>query len=412
MSSKTLKEHLVIVGAGMAGSRLASKVQAEFPDRFTITLIGEEPEAGYNRIMLSSFLAQECGLEELMLIDMEQFLENQGVVIAANPAIDINLNSKQVLLRNGELIHFDKLVMATGSRSSCLSVKGSDADNVIGFRNLQDVSLMTRLKSESRVVVIGGGLLGLEAAVGLVKQGNKVTLLHRAGFLLNRQLDEVSANLLMNRLSSMGIEFRLGASTKAFNILPGQVSQAGSVSLSSGEEIEADLFVVATGIDPEISLAKRAGLNINRAIIVNEFLETSEKNVFAIGECSEFEGQTFGLVAPIWSQLDSLLSALSDRQKAFSVEPVPTKLKVSGVHVFSVGTTCTINDEGVIQYIDHVLNHYRKLIVKDGKLVGAILYGNVADGGWYFQLIQNQTDVSTMLDTLIFGEAYCEKRAA
>lgn len=412
MNQKTRKERLVIVGAGMAGSRFAARVQSEFPDRFSITLIGEEKEVGYNRILLSSFLAQECGLEELALIDVEHFLEKQGVVMSANPVIDIDVHAKQVRLQDGVSLHFDTLVIATGSRSSRLPVKGADSHNVIGFRDLQDISIMTHLNPESRVVVIGGGLLGLEAAVGLVKRGHKVTLIHRADFLLNRQLDEVSAGFLLNRLSMMGVEFRLGVNTKEFNVSTHGSKQAHSVLLSSGEEINADLFVVATGIDPEISLAKKAGLAVNRAIIVNEFLETSAESVFAIGECCEFEEQTFGLVAPIWDQLDCLLSALSDRQNPFSVVPVPTKLKVSGVQLFSVGDISPANTEGVIQYIDHALDHYRKLIVKDGKLVGVILYGNVADGGWYFQLIENQTDVSKMLDTLIFGEAYCPKDAA
>ncbi|MCZ2723408.1 FAD-dependent oxidoreductase [Marinomonas sp. 15G1-11] len=407
-----IKENLVIVGAGMAGSRLAEKIQEEYPQRFSITLIGEEREVGYNRILLSSLLAKECVMNDLSLIDVTRFTHQKGVVIKANPVIDIDCQSKQIGLQDGRRLGFDKLILATGSRSSRLVIPGAAADNVIGFRDMQDVSVMTSLTAESRVVVIGGGLLGLEAAVGLMKRGHKVTVLHRAKFLLNRQLDETAAGLLLSRLSAMGIEFRLGVTSKEFHLSNKTSTQADSVTLSTSETITASLFVCATGIDPEVSLAKKSGLIVNRAIVVNQHLETSMKDVFALGECSEFEGHTFGLVAPIWDQLDCLLSSLSAGKKAFSVKPTPTKLKVSGVQLFSVGEIHPLKEEGVIQYTDRSLNHYRKLVVKEGKLVGVILYGNVVDGGWYFQLIQNQTDVSNMLDTLIFGEAYCSKSVA
>ncbi len=418
MSTQSVKERVVVVGAGMAGSRFAAELLLNNPDRWHVTLIGEEKEVGYNRIMLSSLLAKEVARDELSLIDVDHFRSHQGEVIAHDAVQYIDANEKHVHLSSGISLPFDKLVIATGSRSSQLNIYGNDASNIIGFRDMEDVSVMESLSQGSQAVVIGGGLLGLEAAVGLVKRGHKVTVLHRSSYLLNRQLDEESAALLLERLQAMGVEFRLSVSPESFNSLSVSANEvdstdkAHSISLSSGEVIAADLFVVATGITPEINIAKEAGLSVNRAILVNEFLETSHKDIFAIGECTEFSCNTFGLVEPIWGQMKSLLAYFENRFEPFSIEPVPTKLKVSGVHLFSVGKIQSENNEGVIQYIDRSLNHYRKLIVKEGKLVGAILYGNVADGSWYFQLIQNQTNVSGMLDRLIFGESYCIEKVA
>lgn len=401
------KCHVVIVGGGMAGSKLAHDLlQIDKMGGSQITLIGEEPQVGYNRIMLSSLLAQEISQEDMKLVDTEDMVKNGAHILSGDPVEGVLLDEKCVQLSSGQVIHYDKLVFATGSRSTILPIEGVFAENVIGFRDWKDVDTMSGMPEKQPVCIVGGGLLGLEAAVGLIKRGHKVTLFHRSNWLLNRQLDEESAQLLLSRLESMGIVFRLGESPKQF--LQNELGRVTDVLCQNGETIPTNLVVMAAGITPEISLAKCAGLETGKAILVNSRMETSHPDVFAIGECCEFNQHTFGLVAPIWSQIKVLVNVLLGEHAGFSVEPVPTKLKVSGVNLFSVGKIQPTENDTCILFRDTHANHYRKLVVNDGILVGAILYGNVADGSWYFQLIQNKTNVSDMLDLLVFGEAYCQ----
>ncbi|MGO3344036.1 MAG: NAD(P)/FAD-dependent oxidoreductase [Marinomonas sp.] len=409
-SSEYLKEHIVIVGGGMAGSKVAHDLFLEQGERFQITLIGEESQIGYNRILLSSLLAKEVTHSDMALVNLESMILSGARVISGDPVECVSTKSKSVELASGEVIFYDKLILATGSRSAMLPIEGASAENVIGFRNWQDVSLMSAMVGPQPICVIGGGLLGLEAAVGLVKRGHKVTVLHRSSWLLNRQLDRESAQLLQNKLEGMGVDFYLDQSPT--ELLQNDQGTVTHIRVASGELLTANLVVMAAGITPEISLAARAGLQTNRAIKVNSQMKTSCEDVFALGECCEFDNQTFGLVAPIWSQIKVLLKVLSGKQDDFSVEPVPTKLKVSGVNLFSVGRIQPTQDDTCIFFKDVESNHYRKLVVNDGLLVGAILYGNVADGSWYFQLIQTKTNVSDMLDLLVFGEAYCQPKVA
>ena len=410
MKSFTGKQHLVIVGGGMAGSKLASHLLAQHGASFTVTLIGEEPRVGYNRIMLSSLLAQEIDDEQMALVDTRQMLANGAQIIAGDPAIGIDVEAKCIVLESGKTLNYDKLVLATGSRARLLPIAGADASNVMGFRSWQDVDRMSNLQGSKAISVIGGGLLGLEAAVGLVKRGHQVTLFHRSDWLLNRQLDEESAQLLQVKLEKMGVVFRLGESPVALTQDPqGLVSHC---QLASGESLKTDLVIMAAGITPEVTLAKKSGLHCQQAILVDAQMKTSQEDVYALGECCEFEQQTFGLVAPIWTQINVLISVLVGNEAAFCIEPTPTKLKVSGVDLFSVGKIQATQNDHCLYFKDLAGHHYRKLVVNEGLLVGAILYGNVADGSWYFQLIQNKTNVSDMLDLLVFGEAYCRPKIA
>ncbi|MGO2353422.1 MAG: NAD(P)/FAD-dependent oxidoreductase [Marinomonas foliarum] len=403
--SQSEKRRLVIVGAGMAGSKLAHDFEKAHGDEYQIVLIGEESRVGYNRIMLSSLLANDISDTEMPLVDTQKMQEDGVDIVSNDPAIKVDSKNKTILLASGKSIIYDQLVLATGSRASVLPIHGSSAPNVMGFRTWSDVDVMTQLDGRRSVCIIGGGLLGLEAAVGLVKRGHKVVVFHRSSWLLNRQLDEESAELLLNRLEQMGIEFRLGESPESF--LQTDDGRVSHVVCKKGEKLSVDLVVMAAGISPEIALAKSAGLKTDRAILVNEQMQTSHVDVFALGECCEFDRQTFGLVAPIWTQINVLMKVLVGKEAAFVVEPTPTKLKVSGVNLFSVGKIQPSEEDSCILFKDVSANHYRKLVVNGGLLVGAILYGNVADGSWYFQLIQNKTNVSNMLDLLVFGEAYC-----
>jgi len=406
------RKSIIIIGAGMAGSKLASALLERNGSDYDITLIGEEAQAGYNRIMLSSLLANEITEKDMALVDT-QAMTNDGVTVITNdPVVEVCTQQRQVKLASNQIIIYDKLIFATGSRASMLPIEGCDATNVMGFRNWQDVQAMAELPEKSSVCVIGGGLLGLEAAVGLIKRGHNVVLVHRSEHILNRQLDVAAANLLQKTLEDRGVEFRLGfAPTKLLVTQPAAKSNAikvHSVCLASGEMISTSLVIMATGITPEVTLANKAGLDIGRAITVNRFMESSIENIYALGECCEFEGNTFGLVAPIWQQLDTLINRINGVDSGFNVEPIPTKLKVSGINLFSVGDINPQGNAHCITFMDSAQNSYRKLVVNDGKLTAAILYGNVADGSWYFQLIQNKTHIRDQLDQLVFGEAYCQ----
>lgn len=384
---------------------MAHDVYQAHGERFRITLIGEEAQIGYNRIMLSSLLADDITVNDMPLVDTQKMQDDGINMIASDPVVSLDLAEKRLVLSSGIQIDYDRLVIATGSRASQLPIEGAIADNVMGFRTWRDVDVMTQLATRRSICVVGGGLLGLEAAVGLAKRGHKVTVFHRSTWLLNRQLDEPAATLLQTRLEKIGIEFRLGDSPASF--MQEQLGRVSHVVCQNGDRLNVDLVVMAAGITPEIDVAKAAGLATNRAILVDQQMNTSHDNVFALGECCEFDHQTFGLVAPIWAQISVLTKVLVNEDAAFSIAPTPTKLKVSGVNLFSVGRIQPIEGDACIVFNDVGDNHYRKLVVNDGLLVGAILYGNVADGSWYFQLIQNKTNVSDMLGLLIFGEAYC-----
>lgn len=408
--NQVAKRRLVIVGAGMAGSKLAHDLQQAHGHLYQITLIGEEPNVGYNRIMLSSLLANDISHTDMPLVDTQKMQEDGVQIFLSDPVMSLDLKAKTLHLSSGQAMAYDQLVLATGSRASLLPIKGASAPNVMGFRTWQDVDDMTQLTGSQSICVIGGGLLGLEAAVGLVKRGHKVVVFHRSNWLLNRQLDEESAGLLQTRLEQMGIAFRLGESPESFvQAYDGRVSH---VICQNGEQLAVNLVVMAAGISPEITLGKAAGLTTNRAIVVDGQMQTSHPDVYALGECCEFEHQTFGLVAPIWTQINVLMKVLVGEKAAFAIEPTPTKLKVSGVHLFSVGRIQPSGEDSCIFFKDVGAHHYRKLVVNDGLLVGAILYGNVADGSWYFKLIQNKTNVSDVLDVLVFGEAYCRAKVA
>lgn len=398
------KEHIVIIGAGMAGSKLANELVSLPSAPFNVTLIGEEAQVGYNRIMLSSVLSKEKNERDIALVDVSLMTQNGANIIASDPVLSVNTDSKQVFLASGTELCYDRLVFATGARSFLPEWAQIGAGNVVGFRDWNDVKALLSLPLGAKVAVIGGGLLGLEAAVGLAKNGQQPVVIQRSEYILNRQLDRVSAQYLQNNLESRGVSFLTGTSPE--QILMDQQGQRAQSVVTDKGCIDVDMVVVAAGITPEVQLASNAGISVDRAILVSADMQTSVTGVYALGECSQFDQHTFGLVAPIWDQLAVLVKTLLGEDAKFDVKPVPTKLKVSGVDLYSVGLINAEPDQE-ITLLDSGLNHYRKLVVKGDQLVGAILYGNVADGSWYAQLIQNQTNISEMLEFLAFGEAYC-----
>lgn len=398
-------KRVVIIGAGMAGSKLAFELCTAPNSSFEVTLVGEEAQVGYNRIMLSSVLAKEVAEADIALVDVGAMVQCGARIITNDAAVKVDNQSRKVILSSGLELEFDCLVYATGARSYLPEWAKVEADNVVGFRDWKDVNALLSLNSGDRVAVIGGGLLGLEAAVGLAKNGQHPIVIQRSSYILNRQLDRTSAHLLQDCLESKGVQFLTDATPLSLN-LNKENRRVTSIETDKGH-IEVDMVVVAAGIAPEVALGKTSGLDVDRAILVGANMQTSHPNVYALGECCQFKQHTFGLVAPIWDQLNVLVKTLLGEAAEFDVRPTPTKLKVSGVDLYSVGQICA-DPEQEITLLDPGLNHYRKLIVKDDCLVGAILYGNVADGSWYSQLIQNQTNISEMLEFLAFGEAYCQ----
>lgn len=390
---------LVIVGNGMAGNRLLQELvkQPQRPQR--VVVFGEEPRPAYNRVLLSPLLAQELEADAVELHD-RQWYADQGIeLICADPIEQVDLAAKRVHSREGRTLHYERLVFATGSRSLLPPIPGIELDGVMGFRSWDDVERMRRYAERGgNAVVVGGGLLGLEAAEGLRKLGMQVCVLQRGGYLLNRQLDVVAAGLLQDTLEQRGLEVLIDIGIEQ---LVGHDGHVREVMLQDGRCLPVDLVVVAAGVAPEIGVASAAGLRCNRAIEVDAHLHTSALGVYALGECCEFESNTYGLVAPIWRQAQVLASVLSGKVADYSEQPVATQLKVSGVELFSCGE---IDAEGteVVQYLDPELREYRRLWLRDGRLVGAVLYGDTRLGPWYFDLLTKQRDLAPLRDQLLF----------
>lgn len=394
---------LLIIGNGMAANRLLQELSKQPGRPESILVIGEEPRPAYNRVLLSPLLAGEMGASDVELNGIDWYTE-QGIELhCGDPVRDVDLATGLARTEEGRVVRYRRLVFATGSRSAMPDMPGVDLDGVMGFRTWADVEKMqSRAARGGRAVVVGGGLLGLEAAEGLRKLGMETSVLQRGPWLLNRQLDKPAATLLQATLEERGLNVLTGA---AIEMLRGQQEHVREVMLKDGRTLTADLVVLAAGITPEISLAKRAGVECGRAIQVDAQMCTSQDQVFALGECCEFEGQTYGLVAPIWRQAEILAQVLSGQDESvYAEQPVATQLKVSGISLFSCGE---IDAEGaqVLEYRDSGQREYRRLWLRDGRLVGAVLYGDTRFGPEYFQALLNKEDLSGQRDSLLFGVA-------
>lgn len=396
-----MTQKLVVIGAGMASGRVLEHL-FEAEAGFDVTLFNAEERGNYNRIMLSPVLSGEKTYEDIVTHDAEWYEANNVTCHFGTHVTAIDRAAKTVTSTKGT-VAYDKLLIATGSAPFIIPVEGKDLPGVITYRDLDDTNAMIEAsKSGGKAVVIGGGLLGLEAAAGLAERGMDVTVLHLMGHLMERQLDEAAGFLLRRDLEKRGITVKCRASTAA--ILG--TDRVEGVMLEDNEGLEADLVVMAVGIRPETRLATDAGLEVARGIEVGAQLQTSDPDIFAVGECVEFDGQLFGLVAPLYDQAKVLANSLMDEPAVFTPKELSTKLKVTGCDLFSAGDFASGEGREDIVFRDPARGVYRRLVIEDDVIVGAVMYGDTADGNWFFGLIRDKTDISEMRDTVIFGPAY------
>lgn len=409
-----MKTRIVIVGAGMAAARLVEELTARAPERHHITLIGEEPGRPYNRVLLSSLLAQDVEHADIELKPKDWWDARGVTLIGETRVTGIDTAQHLVRLASGFSIPFDALVLATGSEPALLPLDGAGLPGVFTFRTQDDVAAMlSRAGENSRAVVIGGGLLGLEAAYGLRKTGAAVTVVHLMDRLMERQLDAQGAAVLEAALKARGIEILLKAESVA---IEGE-DKVRALRLACGRVLPADLIVMAAGIRPRAELARDAGLAVERGIVVDDSLRTSAPQIYALGECAEHRGMCYGLVEPAYEQAKVLASRLAGRDAlagadaAYEGSLLATNLKVSGVDVFSAGDFSSEPGAEPIVFTDPEQGTYRKLMVKNGHLTGAVLVGDTADALWYLDLIRSLAPVTAMRDGIVFGRSFCAEAA-
>jgi nitrite reductase (NADH) large subunit len=404
-----MSEPLVVIGNGMAGARLCEELSQRALGRYAIAVIGEEPQLAYNRVLLSSVLAGEVPASDIALRSAGWWRDRGVTLCYGAAATTVDLAQRTVRCADGKVLEFAKLVFATGSRPLRLPIPGADLPGVATFRDMADVATISRAaRRDIRVVVIGGGLLGIEAAYGLARAGAAVTLLHLMDRLMERQLDARAAAMLKRAIEAKGIEVVLDAATARF--VGDQRIEA--VELQDGRSIAADIAVVAIGIKPNADIAAAAGLAVNRGIVVDDHLATSAEDVYAIGECAEHRGVCYGLVEPANEQARVLADRLCGRTGRYGGSINATNLKVSGVHVFSAGDFLGGPGTESIVLADPGFGLYRKLVVAGDRLVGAVLYGDTADAAWYLDLIRAGAAIEPWREHLVFGQSLIERQAA
>ncbi|MCK1545040.1 NAD(P)/FAD-dependent oxidoreductase [Bradyrhizobium sp. 147] len=397
-----MSEPLVIVGNGMAAARLVDELAKTALGRYAVAVIGEEPRLAYNRVLLSSVLAGETGSHEIELRPADWW-RHRGVTVRYGYRVtEIDTGRRELKIAGEESMEYSKLVLATGSTPLRLNVPGADLAGVHTFRDTRDVDLLLTLAAaKKRVVVVGGGLLGLEAAYGLAKAGAPVTLLHLMDRLMERQLDGPAADLLKTLVERKGIRILLNASTARIH---GE-GRVEVVELADGSRIEADAVIFAAGIKPNVALAEDAGIAVNRGIVVNDVMQTASPDIFALGECAEHRGICYGLVEPAYEQARVLARHLAGRPAAYQGSVVSTNLKVSGVGVFSAGDFMGGEGSENLVLTDRRRGTYKKLVIADGRLAGAVLIGDTVDALWYLELIRNRDKVAAIRTDMMFGRA-------
>ena len=403
-----MKQRLVVIGNGMAGMRTVEELLSAAPDKYIITVFGAEPYGNYNRIMLSSVLCGEKTIEDIVINNRQWYIDN-GITLHAGEAkavTRIDRKNKKVYAQDGTVAGYDRLLIATGSKAVMPQVPGNDLDGVISFRDIFDVNkMLSYSRSHKKAVVLGGGLLGLEAANGLVSRGMDVTVIHNHEILLNRQLDRPAATLLQTELEQRGLKFKMAAKLKQLS--GDETGHIISVSFADDSRLECDLFITAIGVRPNMALAQEAGIYCERGIVVNDTLQSYDPSIYAVGECIQHRQDTFGLVAPLFEQAKVCANHLSAHGAAEYISlPTATKLKVTGINLFSVGDFQGAGDCASICFTDPALGIYKKLVIKTDKLIGAVLYGDTADGIWYQQLLEQEEDIAGIREALIFGKVF------
>jgi nitrite reductase (NADH) large subunit len=404
------KSKLVMVGNGMAGVRTLEELLKIAPDLYDITVFGAEPHPNYNRILLSPVLAGEQTLEQIVLNDWSWYEDNHITLHAGYTVTQVDRTRRMVHATNaaGETVSvaYDRLIMATGSNPFMLPIPGKDLQGVLAYRDIADTQAMIDAAAHYKhAVVIGGGLLGLEAANGLMKRGMQVAVVHASEWLMERQLDDVAGKMLQKALQERGMQFLMKAQTQ--ELLADDAGRVRAVRFKDGSEVSADLVVMAVGIRPNVALAQNMRLHVNRGIVVNDTMQTTtDARIYAVGECAEHRGVAYGLVAPLFEQGKVAANHLAEFGIGrYQGSLTSTKLKVTGIDLFSAGDFMGGAGTEEIVMSDPGAGLYKKLVLKDDKLVGACLYGNTVDGSWYFKLLRDGRPVSDLRDKLMFGES-------
>ncbi len=418
------KRNLVVIGNGMAGIRVIEELLEIAPNAYEITVFGAEPHPNYNRILLSPVLAGEKRVEEIILNPIQWYRDKAITLHTADPIVAIDRIKRVVRAKSGLQVPYDRLLLATGSNPVILPIPGRDLPGVVTFRDLQDVDVMLHAtRNHRKAVVIGGGLLGLEAANGLMKQGMDVTVVHIFDTLMERQLDRAAATLLKESLESRGMKFHMPAKTvelhgkpiasdsdpTTYSLQPTASVRVCSVLFEDGHELEADLVVMAAGIRPNVDLAKSAGLRCDRGVLVSDTMQTFDPSIYAVGECVQHRNSTYGLVAPLFEQAKVCATHLAEfgiGQYRGSV--VSTQLKVTGIDLFSAGDFLGGPTSEALVMKDAKRGVYKRVVIENNKVRGAVLYGDVKDGPWYFELMQEGRDVGALRDKLLFGSAFAK----
>ena len=399
------RKKLLMVGNGMAGVRTLEELLKIAPDQYDISVFGSENHGNYNRIMLSPVLANELTVDDIITHTPQWYADNNITLYRGKTVTKIDRNRSTVILDDGAEYNYDRLLIATGSRPFILPVPGKELEGVVAYRDIDDVQVMlAAAKQHKKAIVIGGGLLGLEAANGLNKQGMDVTVVHLADYILERQLDPKAAGLLQSFLEQQGISFKLQAMTEK---LSGE-ERVEKIHFKDNTELNADLVVMAAGIIPRAELAKDSGLPCERGILVDDCMQTYDPKIYAVGECGQHRGVAYGLVAPLFDQAKVCANHLAEMGIAqYGGTVLSTKLKVTGVNLFSAGEFMGDDTTEELIFNDVDSEIYKKLVIKDQSLVGAVMYGETQDGTWYFDLIQSGESIAEFRDNLIFGRGLC-----
>src|SRR2546427_8044971 len=400
------KMKLVMIGNGMAGVRTLEELLKIAPDLYDITVFGAEPHPNYNRILLSPVLAGEQTLDEIVLNPVSWYEENGIHLQLGKKVVEIDRRRRVVRAEDGTEAEYDRLLIATGSNPFILPIPGKDLDGVIAYRDIADTNTMIEAAAKYKhAVVIGGGLLGLEAANGLMLRGMQVTVVHIMPWLMERQLDDVAGGLLRKSLEDRGLKFMIGAQTQALS--GDKDGRVMAVQFKDGSEVPADLVVMAAGIRPNTELAEKIGIHCSRGIVVNDTMQTiTDARIYSVGECAAHRGIAYGLVAPLFEQGKVCATHLAEFGIGrYSGSQTSTKLKVTGIDLFSAGDFMGGKDCEEIVMSDPYGGVYKKLVIKDDKLVGACLYGDTVDGSWYFKLLRDGRSITDIRDKLMFGES-------